>query len=59
MVFNDVRKKLSRISETTGMQDAGARVVCIYYNGTAICVLNFVVKTDLKTGLEVVKRNDH
>lgn len=48
-------EKLGRISETTGMQDAGR---ASYYS-TATCVLNFVVKTDLKTGMEVVKLSDH
>lgn len=41
------------------MQDAGQRGVCIYYYSTATCVLDFVVKTDLKTGMEAVRLNDH
>lgn len=53
--FNDVRKKLSRINETTVMQDARERGGCIYNNSNATCVLNFVVKLIIKTGLEVVK----
>ena len=47
--FKDVRgKKLNRLNETTGMQDAKEIGVCIYNNSKATRVLNFAVKLILK-----------